>query len=231
MTTTKTISIVENLGSKTPSTVDAPPNCRRCPRLNAFIRQIRRDEPNWYNRPVNTWLPLGGQTSVTLLIIGLAPGMRGANRTGLPFTGDASGDLLFSVLTSLGHATECDGGFQLHGTAITNAVRCVPPQNKPTAAETANCRDKYLKPTLRQFPNLQKIVTLGRLAHDATVKALGEEPKHHPFGHGKGFVFSSPTRSMSLTASYHCSRYNQNTGRITFQMLRDVFTVPVVAEP
>ena len=201
-------------------------NCPLCPRLVAFRHKWREAEPEWHNGPVDTWAPTaedGGDASVRLLIIGLAPGLRGANRTARPFTGDYAGDLLYSTLLDFGHAKGTygaapDDGMRLIGTAITNSVRCVPPENKPVGEEINNCRP-FLLATLERFQNLRALVTLGKIAHDTTTRALGERVAAHPFGHatrqriGRYDVFSS----------YHCSRYNTNTGRLTPEMFRHVF--------
>lgn len=158
-----------------------------------------------------------------LLIVGLAPGLRGANRTGIPFTGDSSGVLLFETLgnhglTELAPQAEAAGGPHLKATAITNAVRCVPPENKPVGAEINTCR-KFLTATIRQLDKLKVIVTLGKISHDSTVRALGGKLSQHPFGH------AAETRidGVSILSSYHCSRYNINTGRLTPDMFDAVF--------
>ena len=201
---------------------DPPHNCRRCKRLTGFRTRWRKAVPDWHNGPVRTWVDCP-DTDVRILIVGLAPGLRGANRTGLPFTGDASGDLLFDVLVACGLARAAPHGHSLHGLAITNAVRCVPPDNRPTGEEVSTCRTHYLTPTLYRFGALESIVTLGRTAHDATVRAAGQAVADHPFGHGNRSELPIGKRKLSLTASYHCSRYNQNTGRISRSMLMDVF--------
>src|SRR5262245_41899260 len=148
-------------------------NCPRCPRLVAFRHEWRRREPTWHNAPV----PSFGPVDAKLLIVGLAPGLQGANRTGRPFTGDYAGVLLYDTLLRYGFATGIyeahpDDGLALVEARITNAVRCLPPENKPTGTEVANCRD-FLKSTIVEMQNLTTIVTLGRVAHQATVAALG----------------------------------------------------------
>jgi len=153
------------------------PDCRLCPRLHDFIAEWRLREPAWFNAPVPTFAPAMGDDSVRLLIVGLAPGLRGANRTGRPFTGDYAGDLLYATLIRFGFAqgtflARPDDGLQLAGTAITNAVRCVPPENKPVGGEIATCR-QFLSATIARFTNLQAIVTLGTISHQSTVRALG----------------------------------------------------------
>jgi len=160
---------------------------------------------------------------VKLLIVGLAPGLRGANRTGIPFTGDNSGDLLFETLGKHGLAeftpqAEAAGGPQLKATAITNAVRCVPPENKPVGAEINSCR-RFLTATIRQLNKLKVIVTLGKISHDSTIRALGGKNSHHPFGHAA----ETGIGGISILSTYHCSRYNINTGRLTPDMFDAVF--------
>lgn len=170
-----------------------------------------------------TFLPPEGLRSVRLLIVGLAPGLRGANRTGRPFTGDYAGDLLYSTLIRFGLArgefkARPDDGLELVDTAITNAVRCVPPENKPTPAEITTCRS-FLVPTIANFPNLRAILTLGAIAHQSTVRALGERVAAMPFKHGGRYKAGQ----VALFSSYHCSRYNTNTGVLTEAMFSSVF--------
>ncbi|MBX3595931.1 MAG: uracil-DNA glycosylase [Rhizobiaceae bacterium] len=198
-------------------------DCSICPRLHDFITDWRGREPAWHNAPVPSWLPPEGHDHVRLLIVGLAPGLRGANRTGRPFTGDYAGDLLYSTLTKLGFASgvfkaRTDDGLTLRQTAITNAVRCVPPENKPVGAEISNCR-QFLTPTLNAFPNLRAIVTLGSIAHQSTVRALGERVATYPFKHGAQYELLG----KAIFPSYHCSRYNTNTGVLTQEMFVSVF--------
>jgi uracil-DNA glycosylase family 4 len=198
-------------------------DCPLCPRLVAFRETWRAKEPAWHNAPVPAFLPPDGEDSVRLLIVGLAPGLRGANRTGRPFTGDYAGDLLYSTLTRFGLArgkfeARPDDSLQLVGTAIVNAVRCVPPENKPTPAEINTCR-QFLIPTIERFRNLRAIVTLGAIAHQSTVKALGGRLATHPFKHGGRYEMGG----TSLFSSYHCSRYNTNTGVLTEEMFVRVF--------
>ena len=199
-------------------------DCPLCPRLHDFIAQWRQLEPSWFNAPVPTFLPLGGEDSVQLLIVGLAPGLRGANRTGRPFTGDYAGDLLYSTLIAHGFArgefkARPDDGLELVGTAITNAVRCVPPENKPVGAEIATCR-RFLVPTIARFPNLRAVLALGSIAHQSTVRALGGRVAAYPFKHGGQL----PAGGITLFSSYHCSRYNTNTGVLTEEMFVNVFS-------
>ncbi|WP_435528538.1 uracil-DNA glycosylase [Mesorhizobium shonense] len=198
-------------------------DCPLCPRLHDFIAAWREREPRWFNAPVPTFMPPEGEDSVKLLIVGLAPGLRGANRTGRPFTGDYAGDLLYGTLIAQGLArgefkARPDDGLQLVGTAITNAVRCVPPENKPVGAEIATCRT-FLKPTIARFPNLRAILTLGSIAHQSTVRALGGRVAALPFRHGG----RQEAGGITLFSSYHCSRYNTNTGVLTEDMFVNVF--------
>jgi uracil-DNA glycosylase family 4 len=202
---------------------EPPRDCPLCPRLRDFILQWRTREPQWHNAPVPTFLPPEGENAVRLLIVGLAPGLRGANRTGRPFTGDYAGDLLYATLGRFGLArghfqARPDDGLELVDTAITNAVRCVPPENKPDGKEISTCR-RFLDGTLGRFPNLAAVVTLGTIAHQSTVRALGERVAAYPFGHGAVHRVGG----VALFSSYHCSRYNTNTGRLTTEMFVDVF--------
>ena len=198
-------------------------NCGRCPRLKRYVDKHRYIEPDWFNAPVPTWMPEAGSEAVKLLIVGLAPGLRGANRTGRAFTGDASGELLHAMLLKHGFASgvfenRADDSMRLTDCAITNAVRCVPPANKPTGAEINNCR-KYLAPTIASFPNLKVILTLGKIAHDSTLRAMDLRLSDYPFAHKA----SHEIGNLTLMSSYHCSRYNVNTGRLTADMFDDVF--------
>jgi len=195
-------------------------DCPLCPRLVAFREQHRAAEPDWHNAPVPTF----ASEPVRLLIVGLAPGLRGANKTGRPFTGDFAGDLLYETLVDFGfaqgtYAARPDDGLRLIDTAITNAVRCVPPQNKPTAAEIRTCLP-FLKATIAAHADLTAILALGRIAHEATLTALDLRKSRFPFGHG---ARHAPEGLPVLFDSYHCSRYNTNTGRLTRAMFRDVF--------
>jgi uracil-DNA glycosylase len=194
-------------------------DCPRCPRLVAFRECWRQQEPDWFNAPVDSF----GSADARLLIVGLAPGLRGANRTGRPFTGDYAGDLLYGTLKDFGFASgeyraSADDGLELIDCRITNAVRCVPPENKPTPAEIATCRE-FLAATLKEMTELRAIVTLGRIAHESLVGASGERRSAFPFGHGRAHAIGA----LTLFDSYHCSRYNTNTGVLTPQMFRDVF--------
>jgi uracil-DNA glycosylase len=194
-------------------------NCPRCPRLVAFRQNWREREPSWFNAPV----PSFGPPDARLLIVGLAPGLRGANRTGRPFTGDYAGDLLYGTLKEFGFArgefeARPDDTLQLVDARITNAVRCVPPENKPLPVEINTCRD-FLVPTIAEMPRLRTIVALGRIAHESVVKALGAKRATAAFGHG----CEAEVGRYRLFSSYHCSRYNTNTGVLTPKMFRAVF--------
>jgi uracil-DNA glycosylase family 4 len=186
----------------------------------AFREEWRAKEPTWHNAPVPTFGPL----TARLAIVGLAPGLRGANRTGRPFTGDYAGDLLYRTMIDFGfakgtYAAHPEDGLTPVDAAIVNAVRCVPPQNKPTPAEINTCR-QFLAATLAAMPNLSAILVLGRIAHDSTVTALGLKRSATPFAHG---AVHAVRDGLTLHDSYHCSRYNTNTGVLTEQMFRDVF--------
>ncbi|QRG05833.1 uracil-DNA glycosylase [Xanthobacter dioxanivorans] len=194
-------------------------DCPLCPRLAAFRADWRAAEPSWHNAPV----PAFGPQDARLLIVGLAPGLRGANRTGRPFTGDFAGDLLYATLIEFGFATGTyaahpEDGLALRDARIVNAVRCVPPQNKPTPEEIRTCRP-FLAAPLAAMPRLKAIVTLGKIAHDSTLAALGERASRLKFGHG----VSDTIGAARVFASYHCSRYNTNTRVLTPDMFRSVF--------
>jgi uracil-DNA glycosylase family 4 len=198
---------------------EAPRDCPRCPRLAGFRKSWRVREPDWFNAPV----PSFGPADARLLIVGLAPGLQGANRTGRPFTGDYAGELLYATLGEFGfarghYAARPDDGLTLVDCRITNAVRCVPPENKPIGAEITACR-LFLEATLQGMRKLEAIVALGRIAHDSVVTALGAKRSINPFGHGR----AQPIGSLVLFDSYHCSRYNTNTGVLTPKMFRTVF--------
>ena len=199
--------------------IEPPFNCVLCPRLSEFRSSNRIEHPTWYNGPV----PSFGDPGARLLVVGLAPGLRGANRTGRPFTGDGAGAPLYAALQHFGFASgtytgEPDDGLGLDDCAITNAVRCVPPKNRPTGAEIRTCRE-YLAAELGAFPNLRLVLALGRIAHESTVRALGARPQDEQFTHGGRYRI----RDLVLYASYHCSRYNMNTGRLTEEQFRSVF--------
>ena len=199
---------------------EPPRDCPLCPRLAAFRNEWRTREPDWFNAPVHSFGPLDAR----LLVVGLAPGLRGANRTGRPFTGDYAGDLLYATLNELGFSrgrfdARPDDGLTLVDARITNAVHCVPPENKPTPAEIATCRDAYLAQRIPAMPRLRAIVALGRIAHESTVRARGLRLAAVPFAHGAQHALGQ----LRLFDSYHCSRYNTNTGVLTPKMFREVF--------
>ncbi len=199
---------------------DPPPTCARCPRLASFRAVNAMAEPGWFNAPV----PSFGAPDARLLIVGLAPGLRGANRTGRPFTGDFAGELLYGTLLEYGFASGTyrarpDDGLQLVGCMITNAVRCVPPENKPLPFEVAQCRD-FLSARIASLPRLRAIVALGRIAHDQILAALAIRKASHPFAHASRHQIKD---ALVLFDSFHCSRYNTNTGRLTPDMFRAVF--------
>ena len=205
------------------SSVDPRSGCRLCPRLASFRRDNARAFPEWHNAPV----PSFGALDARFLIVGLAPGLRGANRTGRSFTGDQSGQLLFATLAAHGFTrgafgNEADDGLQLVDTLITNAVRCVPPENRPTGAETNACR-RFLLTTIEAMPNLTAILALGTVAHANTLKSVGMPLKSAKFAHGARHQLSIADRPVTLFNSYHCSRYNVNTRRLTPEMFSDVF--------
>lgn len=198
---------------------EPPHDCPLCPRLAEFRAENRRQFPVWFNAPVPSW----GDDRARLVIIGLAPGLKGANRTGRPFTGDYAGDLLYATLKKMGLASgefeaRPDDSLQLHGALIVNAVRCVPPQNKPTGPEIATCR-RFLIGALDLHAGAQAYLVLGRIAHDSLLSALGERRAAFPFSHGAEHKLSS---GRLLFDSYHCSRYNTNTGVLTPAMFEDV---------
>ena len=195
------------------------PDCPRCPRLVAFRQHWRAEKPDWHNAPV----PSFGPVNARLLIVGLAPGLQGANRTGRPFTGDWAGDLLYDTLAEFGfsrgdYRERPDDGLTLVDCRITNGVRCVPPENKPLPVEINACRD-FLTKTIAEMPKLRAIVTLGRISHETTVKALNGKRSDAAFGHGAQAVLDGVT----IFSSYHCSRYNTNTGVLTPKMFKKVF--------
>ena len=195
------------------------PDCPRCPRLVSFRAAARAREPAWFNAPV----PSFGDPDGRLLIVGLAPGLQGANRTGRPFTGDYAGDLLYATLLEYGFASGVyqaspDDGLKLVDCRISNAVRCVPPQNKPLPVEINSCRT-FLSATIETMPRLRAIVALGRVAHDSVLKVLALRAAAAPFAHG-AMHQAAATR---LYDSYHCSRYNTNTRVLTPDMFRSVF--------
>jgi len=198
-------------------------DCPRCPRLVAYRQQCRAKEPKWFNAPV----PSFGPGDARLLIVGLAPGVQGANRTGRPFTGDFAGVLLYETLARYGFSrgqfeARPDDGLELIDCRITNAVRCVPPENKPTPLEINTCRD-FLKPTIAEMKNLRAIVVLGHVAHNSVVSAFGAKKPATVFKHaGKNMLRHETIGEIALFSSYHCSRYNTNTGVLTTEMFEKV---------
>lgn len=196
-------------------------DCALCPRLEAFRNQNRCTYPEFYNAPV----PSFGSLQAALLIVGLAPGLKGANQTGRPFTGDYAGEVLYPSLlkhelAEEDYARRADDGLTLQGCRITNAVRCVPPQNKPTTAEIRTCSERFLAAEIAAMPHLIAIIALGTIAHTAVVRVLGGKLKDYPFRHGAEHALPSPVREENVTLfdSYHCSRYNINTGKLTQEM-------------
>lgn len=198
---------------------EPPYFCQRCPRLFDFLEECRKRLPGHFNGPV----PSFGDPNPELLVVGLAPGLNGANKTGRPFTGDAAGDLLYPALAKHGFSNDrfdarINDGLALHRAMITNAVRCVPPQNKPIGAEVNTCRD-YLLAQIEALPSLKVLLCLGKIAHDSTVRALGGKVAREKFGHGTEYELGGYT----ILSSYHCSRYNVNTGRLTEAMFFEIF--------
>jgi len=196
---------------------EAPRNCPLCPRLVRFREDCREEHPAWWNAPV----PAFGDRDAWLAIVGLAPGKHGANRTGRPFTGDYAGELLYATLLKFGLAegeyrADPGDGLRLKGAVILNAVKCLPPANKPEPREIATCRN-YFEAALAALPTVRVLVALGQIAHVASAKALGVKPS---FGHGS--EVEAPDGRI-LLSSYHCSRYNQNTGRLNAAMFESVF--------
>jgi len=194
-------------------------DCQICPRLAAFREQLRAEYPDKFNAPV----PSFGPEDASLLIVGLAPGLRGANFTGRPFTGDYAGDLLYGTLLKFGLArgeykADPQDGLELVGARITNAVRCLPPENKPTGAEINNCRP-FLMSEIENLKNMKVILCLGLISHNSVLKTLGAKLADHKFIHGAVHDIGG----FKVVDSYHCSRYNTNTGRLTTQMFEDVF--------
>ena len=191
-----------------------PADCPLCPRLLEFRHANHKAFPDFFNRPV----PSFGTLDAPLLIVGLAPGLKGANRTGRPFTGDYAGELLYGSLKRHGlargaYGARADDGFELIGVRISNAVRCVPPENKPLPVEIKTCR-RFLTAEIDAMPNLKAILALGQISHDSVASALSLKKKDHRFGHGARYE----AEKVTLLASYHCSRYNTNTGVLTEAM-------------
>ena len=213
--------------SPTPS-AEAPRNCPRCPRLARFREELRVEHPDWWNAPV----PAFGDPEAWLAIVGLAPGKHGANRTGRPFTGDFAGELLYATLAKYGlsqglFAAERDDGLTLKGAVILNAVKCLPPHNKPEPSEIAECRP-FLEAGLSALPKVRVIIALGQIAHVAAVRALDLKPAATKFAHGAEHVAGD---GRVLLSSYHCSRYNQNTRRLDAAMFERVFELAIGLQP
>lgn len=199
---------------------EPPKNCNKCPRLVALRQKCQAEHPDWWNGPVPAW----GDVNAWLAIVGLAPGKQGANRTGRPFTGDYAGDLLFSTFAKSGlshgeYAQNIDDGVSLNGVIIINSVKCLPPENKPTLEEANNCRE-YLTKQLDELAQLEIFIALGKIAHDSFIRHIGGKLSHYKFGHMN--VHKLPDGKI-LIDSYHCSRYNTQTGRLTEKMFQDVF--------
>jgi uracil-DNA glycosylase family 4 len=200
-------------------TPEPPRDCQRCPRLVAYRRASAASHPDWHNGAV----PSFGDPDARLLVLGLAPGVAGANRTGRPFTGDHAGELLYATLTRFGfargrYAADPADGLALTDCLVSNAVRCVPPQNRPTPAEIATCRP-FLAARLAALPRLRAVLCLGRVAHESLMRALARRPVAHPFAHGARHDLGE----LTVFDSYHCSRYNTQTGRLTVPMFEAVF--------
>jgi uracil-DNA glycosylase family 4 len=196
------------------------PECRRCPRLAGFLDEVKERHPDYHARPV----PAFGDPRARLLVVGLAPGMHGANASGRPFTGDHAGILLYETLHAFGYGNRpvsesATDGLRLTDCRITNAVKCLPPGNKPALAEVKTC-NAFLRTELAGLPADAVVLALGKIAHDAVVRALEQKPARYPFGHGA--CHRLPTDQWLLD-SYHCSRYNTQTRRLTPEMFREVF--------
>lgn len=199
---------------------EAPLDCPLCPRLKDFREDNQKSYPDFFNAPV----PGFGDQNAKLLIVGLAPGLKGANRTGRPFTGDYAGDLLYPTLLKFGFAegnyrASPEDGLVLRNAFITNAVRCVPPQNKPVGEEINTCRP-FLLNQINSMKKLKVILALGGIAHKSVVATFGERQVAYPFGHGNTKVIG---KDLTLMDSYHCSRYNTNTRRLTTEMFEGLF--------
>ena len=197
------------------------PDCRACPRLATFLDEVRARHPDYHARPVAAF----GDPAPGLLIVGLAPGMHGANRSGRPFTGDYAGVLLYETLHKFGYASApqslaADDGLTLTGCRITNAVKCLPPANKPEPGEIREC-NRYLAAELEALPGHASILALGQIAHQAVLRAKGLKLKDYPFAHASDYRLPGGRR---LVSSYHCSRYNTQTRRLTPEMFEAVFT-------
>ncbi|MEL7544498.1 MAG: uracil-DNA glycosylase [Pseudomonadota bacterium] len=209
--------------AQTPRAPAEPPKtCAICPRLVTYREESAAAHPDWFAGAV----PSFGDPDARLLIVGLAPGLQGAHRTGRPFTGDYAGDLLYETLATFGwsrgtYDARADDGLELAGCMITNAVRCVPPQNKPTGGEITACRP-FLSARIDGLENLRAILALGRIAHESVLRARGIRLKDAPFAHGATHPLGD---RLTLVDSYHCSRYNTNTRRLTPEMFANVFHI------
>jgi uracil-DNA glycosylase family 4 len=205
--------------SPSEAAAEPPADCARCPRLAAYRAEVALRHPAWRNEPV----PSFGPATARVLVLGLAPGVSGANRTGRPFTGDHAGTLLYATLAKFGFANDRFAadpadGLELHDCLVSNAVRCAPPANRPTPAEIATCR-AFLAARLAAMPRLRAVVCLGRIAHESLLRALGSRLAAHPFAHGARHAVGG----LAVFDSYHCSRYNTNTRRLTPEMFEAVF--------
>jgi uracil-DNA glycosylase family 4 len=204
------------------STAKFNPDCRECSRLAGFLDQVSSKHPDYHARPVAAF----GDSNARLLIVGLAPGMHGANASGRPFTGDHAGILLYRTLFDFGlsnlpESVARDDALELQGCRITNAVKCLPPQNKPLLEEVRNC-NRYLQAELAGLPQSAVVMALGKLAHDAVLRSQDLRLSGYPFGHARVHVLPDGLR---LVDSYHCSRYNTQTRRLTPDMFADVFRI------
>jgi uracil-DNA glycosylase family 4 len=196
-------------------------SCRRCPRLAAFLDSVKYENPSYYCKPV----PPFGDPDARLLLVGLAPGMHGANRTGRPFTGDHAGILLYATLHKFGFASapssvDTSDGLRLVDARITNSVKCLPPGNKPLPVEIKTC-NAYLAAELAQSPRVKVMLALGAIAHNAVLRALGLKAGDFKFGHGAEHALGG---GRVLLDSYHCSRYNTQTRRLTTAMFEDIMS-------
>lgn len=203
--------------------INAPYDCRECPRLAAFLDEQRILRPDYFNGPVPNFF----SPNPKLMVIGLAPGMHGANQTGRPFTGDWAGDLLYAALDKYGFSSgtydrdaKGQDGLKLNAAMVTNVVRCLPPQNKPVSSEINTCRNLYHKRQLEALPDAKVLLCLGKISHDSTVRALGLRLATHEFGHGTEY---QDDYGRTILSSYHCSRYNTNTKRLTEDMFFKIF--------
>jgi uracil-DNA glycosylase family 4 len=197
------------------------PNCKRCPRLADFLDEVKQKHPSYYARPV----PAFGDPEARLLVVGLAPGMHGANATGRPFTGDYAGILLYETLYKFGYASAAvsenqEDGLRLTNCRITNAVKCLPPENKPIGSEISTC-NAYLAQELASLPQAAVVLALGTIAHNAVLRAVGKKLSRHKFGHGAVHELGD---KLTMIDSYHCSRYNTQTRRLTPAMFEAVFS-------